>query len=507
MRDCLKFVGLTVLCLALGAMPALAKGDTLTVALTQTPKTLDPQATPDAGSQNIALQIYETLLVMDKDNKLVPVLAEKWEAQPDKVSYKFTLKKGVKFHNGETMTADDVVYTYKRALSSAGVAVKALSMYLADVQKVDDDTVVLKSAKPMGDTFLVSLSHPWASIMNQKTVEAAGKDYGQKPVGTGKFMFKNWIIGDRVELTRFDDYHGRKAKLKDLVFRTIVEASSRTIELESGAVDLIMDPSPNDINRIKDNKNLEVVSVPSCRLYYIGLDVTKAPYDNLKVRQAVNLAVDRPGIVKIVFRGFAEPARGPVTSAIKYNKYKETPPINKDVPKAKELLKEAGFPNGFKGKIIISDRTDYTNIGTILQANFKEAGIDMQIEVFEWGAFLDVIRKQGHDPFLNNWWGGAPAMDPFFLMTPPFHSSAIGQTNRHYFKDDVVDAALDLGVTLPDGPERSAAYAKAWDRINEQLPWIPMVQPLNMYGQAKGLKGIDHSPSILNYLGNAYFEK
>lgn len=506
MHNYMKVLGISVICLLLGFGQAFAKGDTLTVGVTQTPKTLDPQATSDAGSQNIDMQIYETLVTMDKDNNLVPVLAEKWEALPDKVSYKFYLKKGVKFHNGEPLTADDVVYTFKRALSPAGVAVKALSMYVADVEKVDDYTVIMKASQPMGDTFVVSLCHPWASILNKKAVESAGKDYGQNPVGTGRFVFKNWVIGDRVQLERFDGYHGEKAKLKNLVYRTIVEASSRTIELESGAVDMIMDPAPNDISRIKENAKLEVVSVPSCRLYYIGLDVTQPPYDNLKVREAMNLAVDRAGIVKIVFRGNAEPARGPITSAIKYNKYNETAPIKKDPAKAKELLKEAGFPNGFKGKLLISDRTDYTKIATILQANFKEVGIDMSIEVFEWGTFLDVIRKQGHQPFLNNWWGGAPAMDPFFLMTPPFHSSAIGQTNRHYFKDAVVDASLDAGASLPDGPERAAAYQKAWDRINEELPWISMVQPLNLYAQAKGLKGVNHSPSILNYLGNAYFE-
>jgi peptide/nickel transport system substrate-binding protein len=506
MRNFMNVLACSVLCLLLGVGQVFAKGDTLTVGVTQTPKTLDPHGTSDAGSQNIVMQINETLVEMDKNNNIVPVLAESWEVLPDKVSYKFKLKSGIKFHNGETMTADDVVYSFKRALSPDGVAVKALSMYLADVEKVDDNTVILKSTQPMGSTFVASLCHPWASILSKKAVEATGKDYGQHPVGTGRFAFKNWAIGDRVQLVRFDAYHGEKAKLQNIVFRTIVEASSRVIELESGAVDMIMDPAPNDINRIKENPKLEVVSVPSCRLYYIGLDVTKPPYDNLKVRQAMNLAVDRPGLVKIVFRGNAEPARGPVTSAIKYNKYDKTEPIKKDVAKAKELLKEAGFPNGFKGKILISDRTDYTSIATILQANFKEIGIDMGVEVFEWGTFLDVIRKQGHEPFLNNWWGGAPVMDPFFLMTPPFHSSAIGQTNRHYFKDAIVDAALDDGATLPDGPEREAAYHKAWDRINEELPWISMVQPLNLYGQVKGLKGINHSPSILNYLGTAYFE-
>ncbi len=506
MRSCLRIFGFSLALVLLGAGMVAAKGDTLTVGITQTQKSLDPQSTPDAQAHNAVWQMNETLVTLDKDSKVIPLLAEKWELLPDKISYKFYLKKGVKFHNGEIMTADDVVYTFKRVLGPAGVAVKSLSLSLADVEKVDDSTVILKAKQPMGDIFLVTLCHPWASILNKKAVEQYGKDYGQHPVGTGRFKFKKWVIGDRLEMERFDEYHGEKAKLKHLVLRVIMEASSRTIELESGAVDLIMDPAPVDMSRIKANPKLETILVPSCRLYYLGFDVTKPPYDNLKVRQAINHAINRAGLCKIVFRGFADPARGMETSAIKYNKYDSTPPIKEDVALAKKLLAEAGYPNGFKGKILISERTDYTGISTILQANLKEIGIDMSIEVYEWGAYLDLVRKQGHEPFIINWWGAAPAMDPFFLLGPPFHSAGIGQTNRMFYKNPKVDELLDLGMTLPDGPERAKAYGEVWDILNHDLPWAPLLQAQNMYGQVKGLKGIDHSPSILNYFGNAYFE-
>ena len=165
MRTHINVLGICIICLLLGCGQVFAKGDTLTVGVTQTPKTLDPQATPDAGSHNIALQIYETLVTLDEKNTVVPQLAQKWEILPDNVSYKFYLRKNVKFHNGETMTADDVVFTFKRALSPSGAAVRALSRYLDDVEKVDDHTVIIKSTQPMGATFLVLLCHPWASIL------------------------------------------------------------------------------------------------------------------------------------------------------------------------------------------------------------------------------------------------------------------------------------------------------------------------------------------------------
>lgn len=505
MRNWLKMTSLALVCVLLAASPVFAKGDTLTVAITQVPKTLDPQATPDAQAHNAIYQINETLVTLDKESNLAPLLAERWEILPDNVSYKLYLKKGVKFHNGETMTADDVIYTFKRAMSPVGAAVKTYSNTLADVQKVDDHTVILKADKPMGDTFLVGLCHPWASILNQKAVEAAGKDYGQKPVGTGKFQFKFWAIGDRLELERFDGYHGEKAKLKNVILRTIVEASSRTIELESGAVDLIMDPAPVDISRIRANPKLEVVEIPSCRLFHMGIDVTKAPFDNPKVRQAVSHAINRPALCKLVFRGFAQPARGPMTSAIKYNKFDATPPIKEDAQLAKKLLAEGGYPNGFKMKLLISDRTDYTNMAQIIQANLKEIGVDMEIEVAEWGTWLDLVRQPGHNPYLNNWWGGAPALDPLFLLSP-FHSSGIPTINRMFYNNPEIDKLLDEGRALRDGPERAAVYGKVWDILNADLPWIPLLESMNMYGQVKGLKGLDHSPSIVNYYGNIYFE-
>ncbi len=491
--------------LSLSAAPAAAKGDTLTVGVVQGTKTLDPQGTTAGATYSVLVHLNETLVAVQK-GKVVPVLAESWKLLDDKVTYVFKLKKGVKFHNGETMTADDVVFSFKRALSPAGVAIKSFSMYLADVQKIDENTVQLKSVSPMGEAFLGSLSHPWASILNQKAVEAAGLDYGQRPVGTGKFKLKHWVPGDRVEMERFDDYHGPKAKVKNLIMRGIVEATSRTIELESGAVDVVMDVAPVDVGRIKDNPKLALSTVPSFRSYHMGFDVTLPPYDNPKVREAINLALNRPGIIKVVFRGQAEAARGPIPSTIEYSNYKNAPDFPYDPAKAKKLLQEAGFPNGFKSELFISDRSDYVGMATIVQSNLKAIGIDISIKVFEAGAFIDAIRQPGHGPFLNNWGGNVPTADPFFSMTPLFHSKNVGQTNRYFYKNPKVDELLEKGVQTTDSKERSAIYKELWDILNKDLPQATILAPLNMYGHVKELKGVEYSPTLLNYFGNAYFE-
>ncbi len=496
---------LTFVCVLLGASPVPAVGDTLTVGVVQSPKNLDSQASSDAQSHNTASQFTEMLVRATPDGKVRPWLAERWEIAPDKMSTKFFLKKGVKFHNGEIMTADDVVYTFERALGPGGGAIRSLTAHIAGVEKVDDHTVILKSKQPMGDVFVLSLTHPWAGIMNKKAVDKFGKDYGQNPVGTGKFKFKRWLIGDRVELERFEDYHGEPAKFNHLIFRTIVEAASRTIELESGAVDFIQDVAPVDMSRVKGNPKLVATAVPSNRLWHIAMDLNMEPFNNPKVRQAMSMAIKREAICKVAFRGFARPARGMTTSACKYALYDATPPFKEDTAAARKLLAEAGFPNGFKMKLMISDRTDHTSISTILQANLKEIGIDVEIQVYEWGAFLQASTKPGHWPYLNNWWGAAPALDPFFLLQPPFHSAGIPVTNRAFYVNKELDAMFMKGAAMADGPERAKLYGEIWDLLNRELPWVPLIEQQTVYGQTKELKGIDHGPGIVNYFADAYF--
>jgi peptide/nickel transport system substrate-binding protein len=358
----------------------------------------------------------------------------------------------------------------------------------------------------MGQAFLGNLSHPWASIFNKKYTEAMGPDYGQNPMGTGKYKFTKAVPGDRVELERFDDYHGEKAKIKNLIFRTIIEASSRTIELESGAIDVATEVSPVDASRIKSNAKLEFVEVPSFRLHQLGFDVTLPPYDNLKVREAFNIAINRPGIIKAVFRDFAQPARGVLPPTILYSPADTSPDFPFDPAQAKKLLAEAGFPNGFKGVLMTSERYDYQNVATVVQNNLKEIGVDMQIRIIEAGAYNDFITKPKHDPFIYNWGGNVPTADPFFYLNPLYHSRNIGQTNRYAYSNPELDKLLDLAVQAPEGEERAALYAKAWDILNRDLPQISLLVPINLYAKTNNLKGVDFSPTAINFYGNAYFE-
>lgn len=487
---------------------AMAKGDTLVIANFADAKNMDPQTLTDSASQQVNRQIYESLVSVNAKGEIVPQLAESWTLAEDGKTYIFTLKKGVKFHNGEIMTADDVVFTFKRAKSNMGAGTRALSLAVdpESIKKIDDHTVAIGAFTPMGPVFLMAFNHPWASVLNKKAVEQYGKDYGMNPVGTGRFKFASWDKGDKLTLERWDGYHGKPATLKRIVIRAVIENASRTIELESGAVDMAMELSEIDIPRLQDNKNLKLYTFPGPNVYFLCFDVTSKPYDDWRVREAMNIVVDRPGILKAVFKGHGEVATGPISSAIKYSTTKllENPP--RDIAKARKMLAEAGYPDGFKGAIMTPDRRTHMDMSTVLQANFKEIGLDMEIKVSEWGAFLDGIRHQGHAPYVSGWWQGSPAFDPYFYLGPQFHSSVIGQSNRTFMNDATVDELLDKGATLQDGPEREAVYHAVQKRINEVRPWIPMITPVSIYATAKNLKGFEPIPSLQIDLTQCYFE-
>jgi len=489
---------------------ARAKGDALVVAAFADAKNLDPQTLTDSVSQHINRQIYEPLVSVNAKGELVPRLAESWTVAEDGKTYIFTLKKGVKFHNNEEMTADDVVFTFKRAKSSAGAGTHGLSFAIDpdSIKKIDEYTVAIGAFTKMGSVFLMAFNHPWASILSKKAVERYGNDYGMNPVGTGRFKFASWEKGDKVTLERWEGYYGKPATLKRMVFRAVVETVNRTIELESGAVDMALELPEVDLPRLKANKDVAVHAFLGQSVNFLAFDVTAKPYDDWRVREAMNIVVDRPGILKAVFKGYGEIATGPLTSAVKYSKAKLTQDPPRDIAKAKKLLAEAGYPNGFKGKMLTPDRPFITNMLVVLQANFKEIGLDMEIQVYEMGSFYDVIRQQGHQPYAHGWWQGSPAPDPYFFLGPQFHSSMIGGTNRAFVKDAKVDELLGKGAILNDGPEREAVYHAVWDRINEIRPWIPIVNHLQFYATAKNLKGADFEPILgMNTdLTQCYFE-
>ncbi|WP_053955934.1 ABC transporter substrate-binding protein [Inediibacterium massiliense] len=478
------------------------KKNNLVVATAYDAKSLDPHATNDMASSNAMKQIYENLVTLNDKNEVVPQLAEKFEKIDDK-TYKFYLKKGVKFHNGEELKASDVKFTFERAMNE-GAAVEHIVGEIDPngIEIIDDYTIVIQTKKP-STPFLTSLAHVGGGcILNEKAVKEAGNNYGMNPVGTGPFKFESWAKGDKIVLKRNDDYYGERPAFEEMVLRAIPEATNRTIELESGAVDIAYDITANDVSRVEENPDLEILRKIDNSTTYLGMNCEKAPFNNEKVRQAINYALDTESIVKSVFRGVGGIATGTVAPNVKYfNKELGKPDYN--VEKAKQLLKEAGFEKGFKTVIWTNDKKERIDIATIMQSQLKEIGIDVEIKVLEWGALLEGLKNKQHDIVVVGWTCQTP--DPDMAIYAPFHSTMKGKNNFAFFGDPQIDELLEKGRLLEDSPEREKVYYDVQKLLREKAPWVVINNGEQVVGVRKGITGFAPSEYGYHALYNVQF--
>ena len=483
---------------------AFAQGDTLTVLMAADSKSLDPHAAPDLASTGVMTQMMESLVTIDAEGKIVPLLAESYEKLDD-LRYKFVLRKGVKFHNGEEMKADDVKYTFTRAVNTGKVIDYVVrNIDIDNIEIIDDYTVIVPSKTP-DSSFLACLSHYCAGvILNEKAVDAAGDKVGMQPVGTGPYKFVSWQKGSRIVLERFDDYWGEKATTPNLVFRTITEGTNRCIELETGGADVALNILPIDVNKVADNPKLSLLRVPAPSVMYLGMNVSNEPLSDIRVRQAICLAVDNRPIVKIAFKGVGLAPRGPIPPSIKY--YDPTlPEILPDVEKAKALLAEAGYKDGFKMELWCRDDKSYIDTATIIQSQLKKIGIDLSIQVMEWGAFLEKLKQREQQLYLQAW--NSVIADPDYSLFGVFHSSQrLTGLNRGVYGNPEVDKLLEEGKLIEDGPEREAIYHKLQRMILDDAAWGYLHVNELLIGMQKNVKGFLFDQSGNHRYYQVYFE-
>lgn len=466
-------------------------GDSLTVAVSGDAISLDPISTNDNQSSHVMTQIYEGLVKINDEGQAEPSLAESFE-QPDDKTYVFKLKKGVKFHNGEELKASDVVFSLKRAIEAPNVKHLFETIDLESVKAIDDYTVEIKQKEPFPG-ILAALCHPGGYIVNEKAVTDAGDNYARQPVGTNAVKFVKWTKADSVEMERYEDYHGEKTAYKTLTFRVIPEPSNRVIELESGGVDIAYDISAIDLEKIENNEKLQLIKSFDYGETYLGFNTAKEPFNDPKVREAVSYAIDIDSIVSAVFKGLGKTASGILPPTLEYSISDEYEPKARDVEKAKELLAEAGFPDGFKTSISTNENQDRIDMATAMKEQLAEVGIDVSINVLEWSAFNDLLKSGGHDMFEIAWTADSP--DPDTFLYPCFHSSAKGEGGNYiYLEDPEVDKLLEEARYEQDTTKRGELYRKAQERLMEITAWIPEHNKELTVGAQKDVKNIKLSP-------------
>lgn len=484
---------LSLVFVAAALCPALAgqAKDTIVFATNSDARGIDAQAMNDLFSWVVCRQVYQNLVTVDEEYNIIPDLAEKYEIV-DPTTYRFTIRKGATFHNGEPVTVEDVKFSFDRAMSPIGSATRNYFPNLIAAEIVDENTIDLKLSQAT-TPFLINLTLPWANIFNKKAVEELGDEHIMNPVGSGPFKFVSWKKGDRINLERFDNYSGTKPKFKNLVIRTITESNIKTLELESGAVDIINNPALIDMPRLKGDNNLAIYIDPRKHLMdgYMGFNCEKGVLTDPAVRRALSYAVDAAGIQKSLYRGTGEQPGSVLPSGFKYFNA-DIPKQVLDMEKAKQLLKEAGVQPGLKLVLITNDRTERKAIATVIQGRFKELGIDVEVQALEWAACINAYREKDakYDLFVGGHY--SPTPDPDGFLSGSFHSSMyIKGGNMHSrMIDPKMDEMLEVAVKTPDGPQREKMYKEIQQYIYDMRPWVPIITPDYMLVANKKLKGV-----------------
>lgn len=452
-----------------GGGGAKADKETLTVAVASDATGLDPYDYGNIFSELVMRQIYNKLMEKDVEGNLVPSLAEK-VVQKDDLTYEVTLREGIKFHNGEALTPQDIKYTLTRIADSPTYGYIFGKIDKDSFEIADEKTLTFKITEPDG-SFLSALSHPAASILNEKAVTEAGENYAQNPVGTGPFKFDSRVKLDSITLTKNEDFWGDKPAYGKMILKVIPEPNNRLIELESGNVDIALSIAPNDISKIEENSNLELFRKLDNSVHFVALNVTKAPFDNPVAREALAYAIDMKSIVESVYMGVGQVATGPVNPNFPYSISNDTPVHEFNVEKAKELFKEAGVAEGTVLKIYVNDNQQRKDIATIMQSQLQAVGLNADITTLEWGAYVDALENKEDNMFIMSW--SPSVIDPHYALFSPFHTKNMGEgPNYMYYSNPELDNILDEAIKLTNSPQREQLYKQAQEIVIKDKPWL-----------------------------------
>lgn len=478
-------------------------GGMLTVALTATPKTLDPVKYTGIYEGNIIHSVCDNLVYYNKDlNEIIPGLATSWEISDDLKTYTFKLRDDVyfqkgKFQDGRKMTAEDVKYSLERSAKES--VMKRLRML--DNVEVVSDTEIICHLNEANAAFLTVLTDSGNAIVPKEEVEGWGEEFGTHLVGTGPFAFKEWKNGDSVVLERSDNYWGEKPHLDGVTFKFISEQNMMTNALRTGEIDVATDVAGESIQAIKSDENLVLNEKPALKVIYMSMNLTDGPTKDPKVREAIISAIDVDAMVKGLYP-WGEGQRAYLAlppGSWGYDKSLEELVPKYDPEKAKQLMKEAGYPDGFQTEIYVagSDKA-----AVIMQDYLKKnLNIDLKINLLEWGTFSETVSK-GKAPMYAMSWTWYP--DPDFFLYQMFHSKQIGSLgNGQGFSNPEVDELLNKAVSkTADQNERAELYKQALKIITENNGRINIANGKIIDGTSNKVHGFERGADGTIYITN-----
>lgn len=457
------------------AAPGGQAKDSVTIAIYQDIKTLDPHNSGMTIDKVVYQNVYECLLNL-YEGEYEKVLVDDYTISDDGTEYTFQLKKGVKFHNGEELKASDVVFSMERAKESTNLA--SYTACIDTVTASGDYTVVFKLAQPYVP-FLMSVAG-FVPIMNEKAVnEAANINY--EPVGTGPYKFVSYAAGQNIVLTRSDDWHGGSAPIKDVTFTILTDTNASLMAVEAGDVDMTYAIPSIAVSSVKENKDLDIQLISTIGSCYIAYNIERAPFDDVNFRLALACATNREEIIDVALDGMATSTDVLWTEA--WAGDSDTyGPQSYDVEKAKEYLAKSNYSGETITYVAGSD--EYKKIGVVLQEQYKAIGINMDVEQLETNTWVSDMMNGNYDITFT---GMSFDLD-VDLWKNALHSSAIGGYNFSRLSDPEVDAAFDNGTSILDPAKRAENYAVIEKVLYEEAIVIPVYFKVSPCVYSAGLK-------------------
>ncbi len=472
-----------------GQAPEAEAAGVLKVAVPSNLNTLDPAKSKIGEEYNYHFLVFNALTLIDREMAVKPDLAERWEASKDLKTWTFYLRKGVKFHHGRELDGEDVIASFKRILDKAtGSPARVNLQIIETMEAVDRHTVRFTLNIPYAG-FAEVLGERQAKILPRDRLDTVTT----APIGTGPFKFKEFLPGDHLSLVKNADYYEKGVPALDgVIFKIIPESAAATTALQTGDVDLVWSVPLEAIDKLKANPAIQVDAVPTSSWDVVVMRNDQPPFNNGKVRQALFLIADKAELVKIALFGHGSPTHSPIPPGHAYFN-REIPFVKPDIAKARQLLAEAGYPNGLDVRLYIPEgRPTRERLGIALREMAKPIGVRIELQRVPWDKFVADI--EGKANFHTDGFFSRPTVDT--SLYPWYHSTGSWNALTWHYGNPAVDQILDAARKTASDAERKRLYQEFQAAVAREGPGIVpyVLNHVNAYRQE--VKGFRSTPMM-----------
>ena len=481
---------------------AQVRGGTIRIGMDADNTTMDPHRSTAAVDRQVYNNVYGKLVDLDGKFNVVPQLAQSWEIKNGGLTYVFKLRRGVKFHDGTDFNADAVKWNFDRMRDPELASPRRSEIApVKDVKVVDPHTVEVTLSAPYSP-FLTVLTDRAGMMVSKAAVEKYKDDFARNPVGTGPFRFGEWVKDDHLTLKRFDGYWEQgRPYLDEIIYKPIPDSSVRYTAMRTGQIDVMHQIHPKDVSPAKSERGLKVSEIPSLWWQAMHLNNQVAPFTNKALRQAIWYAVDRSVIQRVVYYGQGAPAWGPFPPS-QWAQDREFADWKRDVAKAKAKLAEGGQPNGFAFTIKGWNQPTQVQELQVVQAQLKDVGVDMKVELLEFGKLLADLNSHNFVA-LRLGWSGRP--DPDGNAHAFLHSK--GGLNRVRYSNPKMDDLLDRARSESELGKRKALYTEVTRLAAEEAPYIWLHHDAEVKVWSEAVRGFEHIGDGMLRMKGVWLEK